>query len=87
MALREAASAMGPPKLKLLRDAFKREASNVVLVKWTNRADKDDQGFDPEDEEPLSSCDVLQMIAAQLDALKQPSKHVSELRAATLKCG
>ena len=86
MALREAAIATGPAKLKLLQDAFEREESNVLLVKW-NRPDKKDQGFNAEDEEPLSSCDVLESIAVQLKALQKPWNPVAELRAAKLKCG
>lgn len=86
MALREAALAQGTSKLKLLQEAFEREQSNVLLVKW-DRPDKPDQGFDSEDEEPLSSCDVLQEIAVQLAAMKKPSSHVTALRATRLKCG
>ena len=86
IALREAAQTAGPAKLKLLQDAFEREESNVGLVKW-DRPDKKDQGFNAEDEEPLSSCDVLQGIAAELSGMKKSSKHVTDLRSAALKCG
>ncbi len=86
MALREAAGAAGALKLKLLQEAFEREESNVLLVKW-NRPDKKDQGFNAEDEEPLSSCDVLRMIAVEFVALKRPSKQVTDLREAKLNCG
>ncbi|MEQ1755161.1 MAG: hypothetical protein ABL973_13630 [Micropepsaceae bacterium] len=86
MALREAVHAEGASKLKLLQEAFEREESNVLLVKW-NRPDKPDQGFNSEAEESLSSCDVLQEIAAQLEAMKKLSSHVTALRAAKLKCG
>ena len=86
MALGEAAKADGALKLKLLQESFEREESNVLLIKW-NRPDKKDQGFDAEEEEPLSSCDVLRMIAVEFVALKRPSRQVTDLRAAKLNCG
>jgi tetratricopeptide (TPR) repeat protein len=86
MALREAAQAEGAQRLKLLQEALDREASNVALIKW-NRPDKLDQGFNAEEEEPLSSCDVLESVATQLKAMGKPWKPVAELRAAKLKCG
>lgn len=72
-------------RLKLLVEAFEHEKRNVRIAKW-KRPGKD-EGFDANEEEPMSSCEVLQRIVVQLTAAKRPADHVEALRRQTLSCG
>jgi tetratricopeptide (TPR) repeat protein len=72
-------------KLKFLAEAFEHEKRNVETIKW-NRPGKD-EGFDTNDEEPMSSCEVLQRVVDQLRALGRPMEHVATFRKQHLNCG
>lgn len=86
IAVREAESEGDVEKrLKLLVEAFEHEKRNVKIVKW-KRPGKD-EGFDGNEEEAMSSCEVLQRVIANLRALKRPADYAETFRRQNLNCG
>lgn len=86
IAVREADAEQDAEKrLKFLAEAFEHEKRNVKTVKW-KRAGKD-EGFDANDEEAMSSCEVLQRVITHLVALNRPADHVTAFRRQNLTCG
>lgn len=84
IAIEQARAAEGKEKLKLLREAYDHEKRNIEILKWS-RSGKD-QGFDANDEEPLSSCAVLLELSTMLAQMKRLTNDVDTLRKTTLKC-
>lgn len=86
IAVREAeAEPIVEKRLKFLVEAFEHEKRNVKILKW-KRPGKD-EGFDANDEEAMSSCEVLERVIVHLTALKRPADYVETFRKQNLNCG
>lgn len=84
IAIEQSREAEGGAKLKLLREAYDHEKRNIEILKWS-RSGKD-QGFDANDEEPMSSCAVLLELSTTLAKMKRLTRDIDTLRQTTLKC-